>query len=695
MSDSKQVEDLKKARSDAKRTNTLAMRKLDGLINVGSDDETLKKQVEIVETSYDKLLSICYDYLDSVGEEEGEDYLKTSTDEYYRLMTIYNNLMKASKEIEKKKKENALKREVERGFIKIRSTIDRIESENCEEMKISELEEDKCVLDLNLKTLIDSLSDLSIFEDISLQNKEINNLLPVCEKLKRTLNITIREKSSNTFDDKKSFMNSSLSKMPSPETVLPKSFAYDKTFGDSKGEINTEQVRYKTSNSLSLTSTEDANHFTSASVHSDHHMSPVYRDTVTSSRQSVYQNKLSDHGYTNALPSSSISFSSFHMPHQTHSPSMYDVNHRSTFTSSVAHLSTPSPSVLTAYQDNAFSQPSIYAQSPFMSSAPLSSMQAVHQTLPMPPQLAYPYSSLNEPRAIPLSMQTNSQEYSPWNHNTIHTKRPSLPIFSGERSDWPEFRVVWKSLAEGQFRNKMQLALELKRCCPKGRAFESLNNVYVTSEEAYEEMWRRLEEDYGDPGLSVQCALGQLTTIRNVNEGDYRSLVKCIDKIESVHNQLKELGQLCAVHMVDIDRVTQKLPREVNMNWQRRYRDLGEKQKLEPFAEFMSFLKKERAVVMRLSESLLPSEKRPARTHLTESNFALSDQADRSKDNCIIHGKGHLTSECKVFGSMSIKEKYDKLREKHHCFNCLKKHFQKDCRYTVKAQKKSLVVKKT
>ena len=43
---------------------------------------------------------------------------------------------------------------------------------------------------------------------------------------------------------------------------------------------------------------------------------------------------------------------------------------------------------------------------------------------------------------------------------------------------------------------------------------------------------------------------------QNVNEGDYRSLVTCIDKVESVHNQLKELGQLCAVHMVDIDRVT-------------------------------------------------------------------------------------------------------------------------------------------
>ena len=216
MGDTKAIENLKKGRSDAKRANTLAMRKLDGLLNVGSDDETLKRQVELVETSYDKLLSICYDYLDSVGEEEGEDYLKTSTDEYYRLMTNYNKLMKSSKEIERKKRENALKLEVERGFNKIRSTIERIESENCEEMKISELEEDKCVLDLNLKTLIDSLSELSIFEDISLQNKEIDDLLPKCEHLKRTLNITIREKSSNTFDSKKSFINSSMSRISSP-----------------------------------------------------------------------------------------------------------------------------------------------------------------------------------------------------------------------------------------------------------------------------------------------------------------------------------------------------------------------------------------------------------------------------------------------------------------------------------------------
>ena len=91
-------ENLKKMRSDAKRANTLAMRKLDGLMHVGSSDESLKKQAEIVEKSYDELLSACIDYSEIVGDGEDEEmYMKANTEEYYRLMSTYNNLMKASK----------------------------------------------------------------------------------------------------------------------------------------------------------------------------------------------------------------------------------------------------------------------------------------------------------------------------------------------------------------------------------------------------------------------------------------------------------------------------------------------------------------------------------------------------------------------------------------------------------------------
>ena len=38
-----------------------------------------------------------------------------------------------------------------------------------------------------------------------------------------------------------------------------------------------------------------------------------------------------------------------------------------------------------------------------------------------------------------------------------------LPTFSGHRRDWPEFKTVWRSVAESALRNKTALAHELKR----------------------------------------------------------------------------------------------------------------------------------------------------------------------------------------------------------------------------------------
>jgi len=272
------------------------------------------------------------------------------------------------------------------------------------------------------------------------------------------------------------------------------------------------------------------------------------------------------------------------------------------------------------------------------------------------------------------------------NSDTIHTRRPSLPVFSGNRADWPEFKVVWRSLAEAQYKNPMQLAIELKRCCPRGRAGESLKSIYVTREEAYGEMWRRLEEDYDDPGLSVQSALNQLMTMRPVNEGDFRGLIKTVDTIESVHNQLKELNQINAIHMADIDRISMKLPKDVNMNWQRKYRDLSTHERAEPFGEFLAFLRRERAVVMRMAESSGQNERRQSRKHEADSHVTTGEKkagngdVAKRKDFCIIHGQGHTTEKCKVFKNMNISERYDKLREKHLCFNCFDNHSKKDCR---------------
>ena len=275
-------------------------------------------------------------------------------------------------------------------------------------------------------------------------------------------------------------------------------------------------------------------------------------------------------------------------------------------------------------------------------------------------------------------------------HETVHTKRPSLPIFSGRRSDWPEFRAVWKSLAEIQFKNKLQLAMELKRCC-RGNAAERVKHIYVTHDQAYEDLWARLEEEYDDAGLSVQAALDQLITIKPVAIGDHRSLVAFVDTIEGIHNQLQELHQLDAIHTADVDRVNRLLPREVSTNWLRMYRDLKPEEKLRPFPAFMRFLKTERAIVARLVDHTHPSrrkekpaDKRIAGSHNTTvepSGTAGSHQYKKPTANgCVYHkGATHPTELCKVFMQMSVSQKYEELKKSNRCFMCLKSHRKGEC----------------
>ena len=88
----------------------------------------------------------------------------------------------------------------------------------------------------------------------------------------------------------------------------------------------------------------------------------------------------------------------------------------------------------------------------------------------------------------------------------------------------PEFKTVWKSLAETALRNKTVLTHELKRSV-KGEASKRLKSVYITKPEAYDIMWQKLESYYEDVGASVQAALDDLHILKPIAGDDFRGLV--------------------------------------------------------------------------------------------------------------------------------------------------------------------------
>ena len=328
--------------------------------------------------------------------------------------------------------------------------------------------------------------------------------------------------------------------------------------------------------------------------------------------------------------------------------------------------------------------------------------------VPVSVPLSYP--SLNDPFGLSQKQEVTEfnnsigQHCSGYSHapsmnfgppsrpNAIQTKKPSLPTFSGDRADWPEFRCVWISMAESQFSNRVQLAMELKRCC-KGKAADRVRHIYVTNEHAYEEIWERLREEYDDPGLCSQEAINKLMSLKLVGDQDFSGLVNIIDTVDGIYNQLRELNQLNAVHAVDVDRVSSNLPASTRMEWLRRYRDLSHADKLSPFSAFVVFLRRERSAVARLAESM-PKQggarrffKEKASSHLgngTESKEKASSHlgygTENKKVSCAVHGEGHLTKDCKNFLKFSVSQRYNCLRKSKRCFNCFGIHPRAQCR---------------
>lgn len=284
----------------------------------------------------------------------------------------------------------------------------------------------------------------------------------------------------------------------------------------------------------------------------------------------------------------------------------------------------------------------------------------------------------------PYSMSHSNYQLPPlldrMGNSDIYLKKTALPEFSGLRKDWPEFKAVWRRLAEGAIRDCTLLAHELKRSL-KGQAKEKVANVYITRPEAYEIMWQRLSEFYDDATASVQAALDGLSKLKPVHENDYKGIVNLTDTVESTYVQLLELGQTEILSMREVDKICELLPPSVKMLWIRTYHQLPLHVKLKPLETFMGFLATERAAVARLAES---SKKA---SHSSASNFAARNdskqQASQSKKSaCVVHRDEtckHKTTECKEFEKLSIDEKYQALRNVHACFKCFGFHRRDKC----------------
>ena len=265
--------------------------------------------------------------------------------------------------------------------------------------------------------------------------------------------------------------------------------------------------------------------------------------------------------------------------------------------------------------------------------------------------------------------------------NGFHLEKMRLPVFDGDIRNYPRFRSDFKKFIQPET-TVDQSAFVLRRSLG-----EKPLQVIGAIDDDISEIWKRLDERYGDPIKMADSIMRDFEKIRPVKDGDDKRLVELVDNVERSYNDLTKVGmerEISNTRVVgDIER---RLPPIVRREWSRSlYDDKSEVDRSDRFPALLQFLIKEKkSVEYELSEirSLTHSNSPRATVNATDVKERSETTRRDVFKKCLIHDDGkHATPECRVFMGKSAQERAQLIKEKGACYCCLNRgHRVSDCR---------------
>ena len=267
----------------------------------------------------------------------------------------------------------------------------------------------------------------------------------------------------------------------------------------------------------------------------------------------------------------------------------------------------------------------------------------------------------------------------------LKLSRVELPRFSGRLRDYPRFKSDFKTQVLPNI-SKDSAAYTLRTCLSK-RA----QDVVRVIDDDLEEMWLRLDEEYGDPSQMVDLIMNEIKRFRLPNN-DKKKLLEFIDVIEMGYHDLKYLDmekEMSNAGTVSI--IEGKLPEVIREKWAERVsKDGSEVDKKDKFPHLLKFLlevkrttKYMTADIRDQSRSSEPKVHHVAANQRKEQTSRQSERHEQASRPamCLLHGAGeHSTADCGDFKAMSMDQKNRLMKEKGACWSCLKRgHRIADC----------------
>ena len=266
----------------------------------------------------------------------------------------------------------------------------------------------------------------------------------------------------------------------------------------------------------------------------------------------------------------------------------------------------------------------------------------------------------------------------------IKIKPLPLPRFDGDPREYPRFRSDFLKQVAPRCATEA-LAYTLRTClCRKAQEM-----VKVVDDD-YEEMFRRLDEEYGDPSQAVDLIMSQIRRYR-VPKEDGTKLVEFIEIVEKGYYDLKHLKmehEMSNVGFVSL--IESKLPDLIKQKWAERV--CIDVDKRDKFPMLMKFLLETKRMTKYLASDVRTSVPSSTARYTNQQiktnppNRSLSHVRTmtgnvRSMNACFFCEGPHAIDKCEKLGQMTEEEKTGYVMSKGLCFGCLRGgHRSKDCK---------------
>ena len=277
---------------------------------------------------------------------------------------------------------------------------------------------------------------------------------------------------------------------------------------------------------------------------------------------------------------------------------------------------------------------------------------------------------------------------------------PEPSLFTGDPLKYPGWKVDFSMLIEQRKIPPAERIHYLKKYLG-GTAKEAVENFFlISSDTAYDEAKKMLDERFGDPYVIGSAFRDKLEKWPKIAPKDCNSLQRFADFVKQCQTAMDSIGTLkCLNDDRENRKFLSKLPDWIVTRWSRTaYQWKEDKKEFPAFKVFADFLSKEAKIacnpvisLQSLKSEMSQLEARPKPTKPTGRSFLTTASGEQTAESagakvvplqCLLcKGKGHDLDGCKDFLSKTLSERKAYTRENNLCFGCLRKgHISKKCR---------------